>query len=235
MPTPHNEARKDDIARTVIMPGDPLRAKYIAETYLTDYKLVNTVRNMYAYTGYYKNKRITVMAHGMGNPSVGIYSYELFKEYDVNEIIRIGSCGAITKDLELNQVLLAKKIFTQSNFALAQSGCDDKKISSDVELDDKIIKVAQRDEIELKSVYIYNSDAYYSHIQDPDKIYNDYGCVAIEMESFALFWMAKIFNKKAACILTVSNNIITEEELSSYERQVGFDTMIKLALESVLE
>ena len=234
MPTPHNEAKKEDIAKTVIMPGDPLRAKYIAEHYLQDYKLVNKVRGMYAYTGNYKGKRITVMAHGMGNPSVGIYSYELFNDYDVDEIIRVGSCGAVSKDLKLNQVLIAKKVFTQSNFALVQSGSEDKKIYSNAELNDKIVMCAKDLEIELENAYIYNSDAFYSYMQDPIRIFNEYGCVAIEMEAFALLWMAKIFNKKATCLLTVSDNIVTKKELSSEERQNGFDTMIKLALESIV-
>ena len=111
MPTPHNEALKGDISKTVIMPGDPMRAKYIAENYLSDYKLVNKVRGMYAYTGYYKNKRVTVMAHGMGNPSVGIYSYELYKFYDVDNIIRVGSAGATTDKLPLKSMVLAEKSY----------------------------------------------------------------------------------------------------------------------------
>ena len=122
MPTAHNEAKKEDISKTVIMPGDPLRAKYIAEKYLTDYKLVNKVRGMYAYTGYYKNKRVTVMAHGMGNPSVGIYTYELFKFYDVDEIIRIGSCGATTDKIKLRDVILVNSSYSDSNYAKYQSG-----------------------------------------------------------------------------------------------------------------
>ena len=118
MPTPHNEANLNDIASTVIMPGDPLRAQYIAENFLTDYKLVNDVRNMYAYTGFYKGKQITIMASGMGMPSMGIYSYELFKFYNVQNIIRIGSCGGYSPDLKLFDIILSEQSFSESNFAL---------------------------------------------------------------------------------------------------------------------
>ena len=144
MPTPHNEALEDDIAKTVIMPGDPMRAKYIAENYLDNYKLVNKVRGMYAYTGYYKNKMITVMAHGMGNPSIGIYSYELFKFYDVDNIIRIGSAGALTDKIKLKSILLAEKVYSKSNYAKIQNGSDDIILSSNEILNDQIISTARK-------------------------------------------------------------------------------------------
>lgn len=234
MPTPHNEALKDEIAKTVIMPGDPLRAKYIAEKYLEDYKLVNEVRAMYAYTGYYKGKRVTVMAHGMGNPSIGIYSYELYKEYDVDEIIRIGSAGATTKSLPLRSVVLVDKSYSKSSYAKIQNNSSNSVLKSDDELNQRIIKTAQDLNLNLIKANVYCSDAFYNETEDPNVLFNEYGCVAIEMESFALFHNAFLLGKKATCILTISDNVVTKEELSSYDRQNGFDDMIKLALESTL-
>ena len=138
MSTPHNEAKIGEIAKTVIMPGDPLRAKYIAENFLNNYKLVNSVRGMYAYTGTYKGKEITVMAHGMGMPSIGIYCYELYKIYEVENIIRIGSCGAYKPDLKLFDIILSENVFTESNFALTLNNEDCHIVSSDSSLN-KII------------------------------------------------------------------------------------------------
>lgn len=234
MPTPHNEALKGDIAKTVIMPGDPLRAKYIAENFLDDYKLVNKVRGMYAYTGYYKGNKITVMAHGMGNPSVGIYSYELYKEYDVDEIIRIGSAGATTTKIPLRSVILVDKSYSMSNFAKIQNNQEKVVLDSNEELNAKIEKAARNLNVKLLKSVVYCSDVYYNETEDPNILYKDYGCTCVEMESFALFHMANVLNKKAACILTISNSLITKEELPSIERQNSFNDMIKLALESSL-
>ncbi len=234
MPTPHNEAQKDDIAKTVIMPGDPLRAKYIAENYLEDYKLVNKVRGMYAYTGYYKGKKITVMAHGMGNPSIGIYSYELFNYYDVDEIIRIGSAGATTEKIPLRSIILVDKSYSKSNYAKIQDNEERCVLNSDYMLKEKIIKTASNLNIKLLKSVVYCSDVFYNETEDPRQLFKEYGCVAVEMESFALFHNANKLNKKAACILTISDNLVTNDKLSSIDRQTGFDEMIKLALESTL-
>lgn len=235
MPTPHNEALEDDIAKTVIMPGDPMRAKYIAENYLDDYKLVNKVRGMYAYTGYYKNKRITVMAHGMGNPSIGIYSYELFKFYDVDNIIRVGSAGALTDKIKLKSVLLAEKVYSKSNYAKIQNGSDDIVLSSSEMLNDQIISTARENNINVLKSVVYCSDAFYNETEKPNILFDEYGCSAVEMESFALFHNARVLNKRATCILTISDNLVTKEKLSAMERQTGFDEMIKLALNSTLK
>ncbi len=235
MPTPHNEAIEDDIAKTVIMPGDPMRAKYIAENYLDDYKLVNKVRGMYAYTGYYKNKRITVMAHGMGNPSIGIYSYELFKFYDVDNIIRVGSAGALTDKIKLKSVLLAEKVYSKSNYAKIQNGSDDIVLSSSEILNDQIISTARENNINVLKSVVYCSDAFYNETEKPNILFDEYGCSAVEMESFALFHNARVLNKRATCILTISDNLVTKEKLSAMERQTGFDEMIKLALNSTLK
>lgn len=235
MPTPHNEALDSDIAKTVIMPGDPMRAKYIAENYLDDYKLVNKVRGMYAYTGYYKNKRITVMAHGMGNPSIGIYSYELFKFYDADNIIRVGSAGALTDKIKLKSVLLAEKVYSKSNYAKIQNGSDDIVLSSSEMLNDQIISTARENNINVLKSVVYCSDAFYNETEKPNILFDEYGCSAVEMESFALFHNARVLNKRATCILTISDNLVTKEKLSAMERQTGFDEMIKLALNSTLK
>ncbi len=235
MATAHNEALKEDIAKTVIMPGDPLRAKYIAEKYLSDYKLVNQVRGMYAYTGYYKGKRVTVMAHGMGNPSVGIYTYELFNFYDVEEIIRVGSAGSATEKVGVKSVVLVDNSCSTSAYAFVQNKETRKKLPSNSELNEKIENAAKRLNINLTKADVFCSDAFYNETETPDSLFNEYGCVAVEMESFALFHNANISNKKASCILTISDSLVTKEALSSFERQTGFDEMITLALESILE
>ncbi len=233
MSTPHNKATKEDIAKIVIMPGDPLRAKYIAEKYLKEYKLVNDVRGMYAYTGFYNNKKITIMAHGMGNPSIGIYAYELFKFYDVDEIIRIGSCGTFINDIKLRSIVLAEKSYSKSSFAKVHSNDSSNFFSSNNELNIKIENVAKKLNINLYKTNVYNTDVFYEEKENYNELYNKYKCTMVEMESFALFYLAKKLNKKAACLLTVSDNISTKEALSSGERQTSFDEMIKLSLESI--
>ena len=231
--TPHIEAKKEEIAKTIIMPGDPLRAKYIAENFLTDYKLVNQVRGMYAYTGIYNGKKVTIMASGMGMPSIGIYSYELFKFYDVDNIIRVGSCGAYTKDIKLYDIILVNESYTDSSFAKVQNGSVYDTLNSNEELNLKIIEQAKNNNIDLKIGKIHSSDVFYGNV-DFKKLYNEKKCLAAEMESFALFHNAKILNKKATCLLTVSDNLATNEKISSEERQKSFNEMIKLALDSVL-
>ena len=227
--TPHIEAEKGKIAKTVIMPGDPLRAKYIAENFLENYELVNSVRGIYAYTGTYNEKEITVMASGMGMPSIGIYSYELYKFYEVDEIIRVGSCGAYTDTINLYDVILVDESYTDSSFAKVQNGVDIDTLISDKDLNNKIINTALKNNIEIKVGKIHSSDVFYSDI-DYTKLFNEKNCLAVEMESFALFHNAKILNKKATCLLTVSDNLITHEKISSEERQNSFNKMIKLGI-----
>ena len=230
--TPHNEAKKEDIAKTVIMPGDPLRAKFIAETYLKDYKLVNSVRNILAYTGYYNGKKVSVMASGMGMPSIGIYSYELYKFYDVENIIRVGSCGAYTDKLNLYDLILVTESYSDSSYALVQNGFKENVITSSEELNNQIIKTASENNINLNVGRIYSSDVFYGE-RDILDLYNNKKCLGVEMESFALFHNAKILNKKSTCLLTVSDNLITKEETTSLERQNSFTKMIELALNSL--
>lgn len=232
--TPHIEAKKEDIAKIVLMPGDPLRAKKIAETYLENYRLVNTVRNIFAYTGTYKGKEVTVMASGMGMPSIGIYSYELFKFYDVESIIRIGSCGVYTDKLDLYDLILVNASYSTSSYALNQNGCTDKILYPSKHLNSKIEETANKLNLKLNIGTIYSSDVFYSEIADIHELYNKYNCLGVEMESFALFHNANVLGKKAACILTVSDSLITKKETTALERQNAFDKMMLLALETIL-
>ena len=233
--TPHNEANKEDIAKTVLMPGDPLRAKYIAETYLDDYKLVNSVRNCYAYTGYYKGKKVTVMASGMGMPSIGIYSYELFKFYDVDTIIRVGSAGAYTDKLNLYDVVLVDGAYSDSSYAKAQNGEERNILHGNDEVNNHIKEVANNMGIPIHFTNIHSSDIFYKENDNFPELYEKYGCACVEMESFALFHNANVLGKKAACLLTISDNLVTHAETTSEERQNSFKKMIELALESVEE
>lgn len=236
MSTPHNEANLGDIAKTVIMPGDPLRAKYIAEKYLSDYKLVNSVRGMFAYTGSYKGKKITIMASGMGMPSMGIYSYELYKFYEVENIIRIGSCGALTPDLDLFDLVLSKDVYSESNYAWTLNNDDCHLVSSSNILNSKIIESSKTSDISIIEGNTVCSDCFDLYMTDSKKFLNrlpkDLNFLSIEMEAFALFYNAKLLNKNAACLMTVVDTPFKDAHATSDERVLGLDRMIKLALES---
>ena len=231
--TPHNEAKLGEIAKTVLMPGDPLRAKYIADTFLTDVKLVNKVRNIFAYTGLYKGKEITIMASGMGMPSIGIYSYELYKFYNVENIIRIGSAGAYTDNINLYDVILASSAYSKSSYAKVQ-GYDSDTIFASESLNNKIKEVALNSNKKIKEGVIHSSDVFYADV-DVNALYNEKKCLCVEMESFALFYNALKLNKNAACLLTISDNLITKEETTADERQNSFNEMIELALDTAIE
>ena len=233
--TAHMEAKREDIAKTVIMPGDPLRAKFIAENFLENPRLVNQVRGMLAYTGTYKGKKITVMGSGMGMPSIGIYSYELYKEYDVDQIIRIGTAGAYTKDLNLYDLLLVQKCYSESSFGYAQNGSENHFKEANFSLNFHIQDTASELGKHLTIAVIHSSDVFYKENDNFRELYEKYGCLACEMESFALFHNAEVLGKKAACILTVSNNLVTGQETTSEERQTALKEMITLALESSLK
>ena len=231
--TPHNEAKLGEIAKTVLMPGDPLRAKYIADTFLTDVKLVNKVRNIFAYTGLYKGKEITIMASGMGMPSIGIYSYELYKFYNVENIIRIGSAGAYTDNINLYDIILASSAYSKSSYAKVQ-GYDSDTIFASENLNNKIKEVALNSNKKIKEGVIHSSDVFYADV-DVNALYNEKKCLCLEMESFALFYNALKLNKNAACLLTISDNLITKEETTADERQNSFNEMIELALDTAIE
>ena len=238
MSTPHNEANKGDIAKTVVMPGDPLRAKYIAENFMENYKLVNQVRGMYAYTGTYKGKELTVMAHGMGLPSVGIYTYELFKFYDVENIIRIGSCGGYKPELKLFDIILSENVFSESNYALTLNNDDCHIVSSNAEINSIIEKTAKESSLNIVSGNTVCTDCFDVYMTDVnkflDRIPDNFNPVAAEMEAFALFYNAKLLNKKASCLMSVVDSKFIKDIATPEERQTGLNNMIKLALDSAI-
>jgi len=231
MGTPHIEAQDNAIAKTVLMPGDPLRAKFIADTFLENVEKFNNVRNMFGYTGTYKGKRISVMGSGMGMASIGIYSYELYKFYNVENIVRIGSCGAYTKELNLYDVVLADKAWSESTYAQTQDGIKTDYTYPSEELNNKIEQVAKKLNIPVHKGIIHSSDVFYREDFNVfNSIREQYGCIAVEMESFALFHNAKVLGKNAACLLTVSDSLVTAEATSAEERQNAFTKMMDIAL-----
>lgn len=237
MSTPHNAANNGDIAKTVLMPGDPLRAKFIAETYLKNPVQFNTVRNMFGYTGTYKGKKISVMGSGMGMPSIGIYSYELYKFYGVETIIRIGSAGAYTKELQLFDLVLADSAWSESSFALAQAG-----VSGDIQLPSPVVneviaRAASSLSTPLTKARIHSSDVFYheANVDDHNDFYQKHACVCVEMESFALFHNASVLGKQAACLLTISDSLVTSEITTAQERQTSFHKMMEVALEAAIQ
>lgn len=230
--TPHIEASINDIASTVIMPGDPNRVKYIAENFLEDTKLVNKVRGELAYTGYYKGKRITIFSSGMGIPSMGIYSYELYKYYNVENIIRVGSAGAYTKDLNIKDILLVENSYSTSSYKV--EGVNSNLIPSNNELNNIIVNTSKELNINLKQGNVYSSESFYELDLNVEELINKYNIKCVEMETYSLFTNSIYFNKKASALLTISDSFVTKEALSSKEREEGFNKMIELALESSL-
>lgn len=232
-PTPHIEVTDtNQIAKTVLMPGDPLRAEYIANTYLTDVVKFNNVRGMYGFTGNYKGRRISVMGSGMGMPSIGIYSYELYNNYGVEQIVRIGSAGAYSPELDLYDVIIVKDAYSESSYALTQCGNKATVLEGTKELSDKLMNIAA--DLGIKAHYerIHSSDVFYRQGgTDYKMFYNELGCAAVEMESFALFNNAQVLGKKAACVLTISDSFCKEAVTSSEERQTSFNQMMLIALE----
>ena len=234
MSTAHNEANLNDIEKTVIMPGDPLRAKYIAENFLDDYKLVNSVRGMYAYTGSYKGKKLTVMAHGMGMPSMGIYSYELFKYYNVENIIRIGTCGGYSPDLKIFDTILINSVYTEGNFALTANNDNCHIVKADENLNKAIKETAKSLNINLISGNTVCTDCFDLYMTDVDKfldrIPKEHNPIAAEMEAFALFYTAKLLNKKAACLISVVDSKYFKTVATPEQRQNALNEMITIAL-----
>lgn len=232
--TPHNRAKKEDIAKVVIMPGDPLRAKWISENFLKNSKLVNDVRGMLAFTGEYNNKKVTVMGHGMGIPSIGIYSYELFHFYDVEVIIRVGSAGSYSKDVNVGDLILADESFSESTYAkYIGIEANNNVLKGDSDINNLIIEVAKVNNINLVSARVHSSDIFYGANRSLQKIINDTKSKVVEMESFALFANARKLNKKAATLLTCSDSLVTHESMSAEDRQTKFINMVELALKTV--
>lgn len=234
MATPHNSAKAGDFAKTVLMPGDPLRAKFIAETFLENPQLVTSVRNVLGYTGTYKGKKVSVMASGMGMPSIGIYSYELYSQYGVETIIRIGSAGSYSADLKVYDVVLAESAYSESNYAKVQCGYTEDVMYPTKELNDHIIETAKKIGIECKVERIHSSDVFYQEADRGsfERYPKEHGAKCVEMESFALFNNARVLGKKAACLLTISDSMVTHEETTAEERQKSFTKMMELALEA---
>lgn len=235
--TPHNEAKIDDIAKIVIMAGDPFRVKYIAEKYLSDYRLVNKVRGMYAYTGYYKNKLITVMGHGMGMASAGIYFYELFKFYDVDLIIRTGTCGTANSNINLLDLILAEDSYTESNYAFVFSKDNVHLEKANQTLNKNMEIVASEKNKKLIKGTVMTCDVFDPYVDWKamyDRIPSNLNILCTEMEAFALFHIARTLNKKAACILTVVDSKCTTKVVSSDDREKQLGDMIEIALDSIL-
>lgn len=233
MPTAHIESNLGDIASIVIMPGDPRRASYIAKNYLNDVVKVNDVRGITAYTGLYKNKKVTVFPSGMGIPSMGIYSYELFKFYNVDTIIRIGTMGSYVDSLDVGDLVLTNRSYSDSSFALVQSNYDKNYLDANIEINKIIEDTAKKNNIILKNGDIYTSDVFYADT-DYEALRDKYNVVGVEMETFGLLQEARITGKKATAIFTISNSFVNNRELSSEEREKNLDKMITLALETSL-
>lgn len=230
----HIESKIEDIADIVLMPGDPKRCEYVAKKFLSNARLVNNVRGMTAYTGYYKSKKITLFPSGMGCPSMGIYSYELFKEYNVSSIIRIGTMGAYT-DLKLKDIVMVTNSVTNSNYGRFLCNYNNMVVEANFELNNLIENTSNNLGIKINKGNIYSSDVFYEQNNDfKDKV-SKYSVLGVEMESFALFINAKLLGRRAATLLMVSDSFLFPEQLSSLEREQGLDNLITLALESCLK
>lgn len=231
VPTPHNGAKQGEIAKTVLMPGDPLRAKFIAEQYLTDVTCFNTVRNMLGFTGTWNGKRVSVMGGGMGIPSIGIYSYELYHMYDVDTIIRIGSAGGIADHVHLKDLVIAMGASTNSNYAAQYRLPGNYAPIADFELVKKAYEAAQAKGVHTAVGNILSSDIFYGDDFSDNDRWKRMGILAVEMEAAGLYMNAARAGKKALCICTISDHLYTGEALSAEERQVGFRDMMEVALE----
>ena len=230
MGTAHNKAEVGDIAKTVLMPGDPLRAKYIAETYLTEVKCFNSVRNMLGFTGKYNGKEISVMGSGMGMPSIGIYSYELYQFYNVESIIRIGSAGALHEDIDLKDLVFAQGACTDSRFAYQYELPGSFAPIADYSLLEKAVSEARALGTRFKVGNVVSSDIFYNVYPEAAKKWAGMGVLCVEMEAAALYMNAAKLHKKALAILSISDHILKGTELSPEERQTGFSEMMEIAL-----
>lgn len=231
MSTPHNQAQMGEIAETVLMPGDPLRAKFLAETYLENVKVFNTVRNMLGYTGYYHGKKVSIMGSGMGMPSIGIYAYELYNFYDVKKIIRIGSCGALQKDVHLRDIVIAQGACTDSRFAHQFELPGTFSAISSYALLEKAVEKAKEKNLTYHVGNIVSSDVFYHADKDSASQWASMGCLGVEMESYALFALASYHGKQALTLLTVSDSLVSNEATSADEREKTFTDMMEIALE----
>lgn len=234
MGTPHNSAEKGDIAKTVLMPGDPLRAKFIAENFLTDTKCFNEVRGMLGFTGKYEGKEVSVMGHGMGIPSIGIYTYELFNFYDVNNIIRVGSAGGLQDYVGVRDIIFAMGAHTDSNygfqFGLPGTFCP----TGSYNILEKAVAIAREKQVKFHVGNVLSSDVFYKKCNESE-LYRNYGALAVEMETPALYMNAAEAGKNALTILTVSDHLFKSEELSAKERETSFTDMMEISLRTAVQ
>lgn len=230
IPTPHIEAKEGEIAKTVIMAGDPLRAKFMAEKYLDNPTIYNQVRGMFGYTGTYKGKRVSIQGHGMGIPSIGIYTYELFNFYDVDTIIRVGSAGAIDDDLNIGDIVMGMGACTNSNYARQYNLCGTFAPIADFGLLSKAVSEAERQGFRYKVGNLYSSDTFYDDDENSLKQWQKMGVLAVEMEAPALYMNAARAGKKALCICTISDCPFKNIATTSEQRQTGFTNMMEVAL-----
>lgn len=236
MPTPHNEAKVNDFAKTVLMPGDPVRAKFIAEHFLKDVKQVNAVRNMFGYTGTYNGKRVSVMGSGMGMPSIGIYAYELYNFYNVDRIIRIGSAGSMVKELNLFDMVISSGASTNSNWAsqyCLPSGTY--SAIADFGVLTQAVESAKSHKYNFKVGQVFSSDNFYNDTPKKWKKWASMGCLCVEMEAYALYCIAAEAHKEALAILTISDSMISHQETTHEQRVESFTNMIKVALDCIKE
>lgn len=232
MSTLHNTAEKGDFAPTVLMPGDPLRAKFIADTYLENARLVNNVRGIQGYTGEYKGKKVSVMASGMGMPSIGIYSWELFTHYDVQNIIRVGSAGMLSPKLKIRSVVAGMSAYSNSNYGAQYGFKGNLAPCCSFELLEKAVAAARRMGVQMPVGPIYSSDVFYDQTEPkPAVILKDLGVLCVEMEAYALYLNAARAGKNALALLTISDNVFTGESLSPQEVRETFTQMMEIALE----
>ena len=234
MPTPHIDAQPGDFAETVLMPGDPLRAKFIADNFLDDVKCVTKVRNMFGYTGTYKGKRISVMGSGMGVPSISIYATELYKDYGVEKIIRIGSCGAIRDDIKIRDIVIGMAASTDSNVNRQRINNVDFAACADFSLLKSVVDTAEKMGKSVHVGNIFTADLFYTPQPEIFATLEKYGVLAVEMEAAGLYGVAAEYGKKALTVLTVSDHIKTGEQTTAEERQTTFKDMMELTLESIL-
>lgn len=233
MSTPHNAASMGDFAKTVLMPGDPLRAKFIADTFLDNAKLVNNVRGIQGYTGTYRDTPVSVMASGMGMPSIGIYSHELYSQYGVENILRIGSAGAISKKLKLRDVVAAQGACTNSNFAHQYGLPGPFAPIADYTLLETAVAVARENGVNMPVGNVLSSDTFYDASGSTMK-WAEMGVLAVEMEAAALYMNAAKLGKRGLAIFSISDSLVTGEELDAAQRQTSFTTMMKIALETAV-
>ena len=230
----HISAKPGEIAPVVLMPGDPLRAKFMAENYLSGVNQVNQTRNMLMFTGTYKGTPVSICASGMGCPSIGIYSYELFNEYDVECIVRVGTCGAYKAEINVFDLVNTTEAYSESTYAKFAFGYEENHMKAQGAMQEKIAKTAVKLNLTVTNAPIHSADAFYRSLPGLPMIVREYDLPVVEMESFSLFANARHLKKSAACLLTVSDNIITKQVITADERERSLDKMSKLALESCL-